>query len=76
VQSPEFKLQTHKKQQQKRASDINQVWWYKPTILALGRLRQEDFKLHANLDYRRNTVSKKDQDCRHDSSDRLPALKA
>jgi hypothetical protein len=29
----------------------SQVWWCTPVILALGRLRQEDCKFEASLDY-------------------------
>jgi hypothetical protein len=29
----------------------SQVWWYTPTIPALGWVRQKDHKLEASLDY-------------------------
>jgi hypothetical protein len=32
------------------------AWWYKPVIPALGRLRQEDCKFEASLDYITETL--------------------
>lgn len=37
---------------------VSQVWWHTPVILALRRLRQEDFGFEANLGYRARPVSK------------------
>jgi hypothetical protein len=31
--------------------NINQIWWHTLTISALGRLKQEDHKFEASLDY-------------------------
>jgi hypothetical protein len=38
-------------QQSNQKQRVNHVWWCRPVIPALGRLRQEDSKFEASLGY-------------------------
>jgi hypothetical protein len=46
-----LKKNKKKKPKKKKTTFSNHVWWYKPVIPALGRLRQEDRELETRLDY-------------------------
>jgi hypothetical protein len=47
MQGPEFTPQCH----QKKIVIMCQAYWYTPIILALEKLRQEDFEFKASLGY-------------------------